>query len=136
MKNLRFSYMWTHIFLSFLVPSKSTTSVPCWCWPEQWRDRRSTSSIWRWCLSILSWTTRPALFCVSPFMLGLMLSEEREMERQPKHCMTEDFFIQSISAFMCWNLATHFHNSPPNDVKSSFFVADFGRWLQAYSGKR
>lgn len=66
------------------------------------------------------------------------LRRERWRENVGKILYYRSFFclIQSISAFMCWNLATRFHNSPPNDVKSSFFVADFSRWLQAYSGKR
>lgn len=72
--------------------------MPCWFWFGQWLDPRSTSLIWRWCPSIPLWTTRPALFSVLLFMLGLMLSKERE--RNVEKTLNDTRFFCSLQYFI------------------------------------
>lgn len=74
--------MYTNTHSPSCLSSKSTISVPCWCWPVQCPAPESTRWTWRWC----QWTPCSATTAVlpsdSPSTLDRTLSKEGEEQRE------------------------------------------------------
>lgn len=74
-----------------VFPSKSITSVPCWCWPVPCQGPESTRWTWRWC-PLTPWSTtrttiRQAPPSDSPSTSGRTPFKEEELEgtRRARH---------------------------------------------------
>lgn len=67
-----------------VFPSKSITSVPCWCWPVPCQGPESTRWTWRWCPLTLWSTTRTTIRQAppsdSPSTSGRTPFKEEELE--------------------------------------------------------